>query len=267
MPLFLIEIIPYLVTVLVAFFQYKGKKAENTVVNKDGTETVKSSGTGINFFQLIAVFIIGYYVKKSWLESLKSSLEESIDKDQEALQARGLYEAFNPSGFETTIKVDGTDEDAILQIAKTIKNFALVKEKYKILYPERVLITDLHNELSASDEAKFYSYIGTGNTSQVPVYSSYDVVAIGKGANRWEYKNGDNILGGWETAEAIAPGEKLGTFVKNFYHVQQETGKNLAWIEIVWNSFYFFNNRGFCLKSEVKLVGVKSSLTFKNFAP
>lgn len=264
--LFLIEIIPYLVTVLVAFFQYKGKQTKSAGSNPDGSDQGTKQGSGINFFQLIAVFIIGWYIKKTFLESLKSSLEETIDKDQEALQARGLYEAFNPSGFETTIKLDGTDEDAVLQIAKTIKNFALVKEKYKILYPNRILIQDLHSELSSTDEAKFYSYIGTGNTKTVPVYSSYNVVALGSGASRWEYKNGINIDGGWNAGEVLPAGTNLGTFVKNFNHVQQETGKNLQWIELTWSSFYFLNYRGFVLKSQVKLVGVPKTLTFKTFA-
>lgn len=267
MPLFLIEILPYLATILVAFFSYKGKQAENITVNKDGSETVqKSSGSGINFFQLIAVFAIAWYVKKSWLESIKSSLEENIETDKEALQARGLYEAFNPSGFETTIKVDGTDEAAVLEIGKTIKNFGLVKEKYKILFPERSLVNDLHSELSSSDEATFYASFGTGNTNKVPVYGSYNVVALGKGASRFEYTNEINIDGGWKNGELLPAGTVLGTFKKNFMHVQKETGKNLAWIEIAWSKYFgAFDYLGFVLKSEVKLVGVPKTFGFQDF--
>lgn len=60
---------------------------------------------------------------------------------------------------------DGTDEDAIFQVAREMRangiNLALVSDKYRTLY-DRPLLQDLTRELDAGDLATFQNLLATG---------------------------------------------------------------------------------------------------------
>lgn len=81
-----------------------------------------------------------------WRERQTSAL---ADERAEVRQAMGLRSAMNPSGISWLMWSDGTNEDAISQIASQIQDLDFVATSYRNLYGED-LLKDLQSELSTS---------------------------------------------------------------------------------------------------------------------
>ena len=70
---------------------------------------------------------------KSWRERQTSAL---ADERAEVRQAMGLRSAMNPSGISWLMWSDGTNEDAIAQIASQIQDLDTVATAYRSLYSD-----------------------------------------------------------------------------------------------------------------------------------
>ena len=72
-----------------------------------------------------------------------------------------LYkQAFNPSGVELLMSVDGTDEEAVFELAAKTSNYKSVYESYTKQYT-RNFTNDLKAELSGDDYNKYLTIINS----------------------------------------------------------------------------------------------------------
>lgn len=105
------------------------------------------------------VIIAAYFILKKW------AAVAAADKARGDIQNAGgglnsnslatLYkQALNPSGYDTLIELDGTNEEVIFLAAAQTRNFREVFEAYKKQY-KRDLTDDLQKELSTEDYQKF----------------------------------------------------------------------------------------------------------------
>lgn len=85
------------------------------------------------------------------------------DERPEVRQAMGLRSAMNPSGISWLMWSDGTNEDAIAQIAAQIQDLDTVARAYRNLYSDD-LLKDLQSELST---ALFNSFLQTVSNNRI----------------------------------------------------------------------------------------------------
>ena len=97
---------------------------------------------------------------KSWRERQTSAL---ADERAEVRQAMGLRSAMNPSGISWLMWSDGTNEDAIAQIASQIQDLDTVATAYRNLYSDD-LLKDLQSELSTT---LFNSFLQTVSNNRI----------------------------------------------------------------------------------------------------
>lgn len=97
---------------------------------------------------------------KNWRERQTSAL---ADENAEVRQAMGLRSAINPSGISWLMWSDGTNENAIAQIATQIQNLDSVSTAYRNLYSSD-LIKDLQSELSTN---LFNSFLQTISNNRI----------------------------------------------------------------------------------------------------
>ena len=107
-------------------------------------------------YGLKAVVVAGtvYGISKLIKHYQKNNTENQVEKNPEVSQAMTIYSAMNPSGMEWMRKMDGTNTEAILNVAKEITDLNKVQNAYRKLYNSS-LLDDLRQELSPEDYNKF----------------------------------------------------------------------------------------------------------------
>ena len=107
-------------------------------------------------YGLKAVVVVGtvYGISKLIKHYQKNNTENQVEKNPEVSQAMTIYSAMNPSGMEWMRKMDGTNTEAILNVAKEITDLNKVQNAYRKLYNSS-LLDDLRQELSPEDYNKF----------------------------------------------------------------------------------------------------------------
>lgn len=107
---------------------------------------------------------LGYRVTSKAIKNMRSR-NTSVLADQSPVvrQAMGLRSAMNPSGVSWLMWSDGTNEDAIAQIASQITNLDSVATAYRNLYGKE-LIQDLQGELSTD---KFNAFLQTISNNRI----------------------------------------------------------------------------------------------------
>lgn len=107
---------------------------------------------------------LGYRVTSKAIKNLRSRNTSVLaDQSPEVRQAMGLRSAMNPSGVSWLMWSDGTNEDAIAQIASQITNLDAVATAYRNLYGKE-LIQDLQGELSTD---KFNAFLQTISNNRI----------------------------------------------------------------------------------------------------
>ena len=105
-----------------------------------------------------------YFLSRAIAQASKDKAGDSLTTDEAASQAALLRSAFNPSGSSLLIQTDGTNNKAVFDAAKNIKNFGAVAKAYKSLY-ESNLSDDLTNELTAEELQKFFAIVKQSATA------------------------------------------------------------------------------------------------------
>ncbi len=107
---------------------------------------------------------LGYRVTSKAIKNMRSRNTSVLaDQSPEVRQAMGLRSAMNPSGVSWLMWSDGTNEDAIAQIASQITNLDAVATAYRNLYGKE-LIQDLQGELSTD---KFNAFLQTISNNRI----------------------------------------------------------------------------------------------------
>jgi len=107
---------------------------------------------------------LGYRVTNKAIKNMRSRNTSVLaDQSPEVRQAMGLRSAMNPSGVSWLMWSDGTNEDAIAQIASQITNLDAVATAYRNLYGKE-LIQDLQGELSTD---KFNAFLQTISNNRI----------------------------------------------------------------------------------------------------
>tara|TARA_R110001592_G_scaffold43005_1_gene139508 strand:- start:30900 stop:31940 length:1041 start_codon:yes stop_codon:yes gene_type:complete len=107
---------------------------------------------------------LGYRVTRKAIKNMRSRNTSVLaDQSPEVRQAMGLRSAMNPSGVSWLMWSDGTNEDAIAQIASQITNLDAVATAYRNLYGKE-LIQDLQGELSTD---KFNAFLQTISNNRI----------------------------------------------------------------------------------------------------
>jgi len=117
---------------------------------------------------LVAAFFVG---KKMLAKGAQNSADNQIDTDPAAGQARSLNAAMMKLGLDWSRDFDGTDADAIYQIAPLITDLDKVKDYYTSQTKGRVLHDDLTKELGAEGYNKFLA-LATKGKSGTPKYAT-----------------------------------------------------------------------------------------------
>lgn len=91
---------------------------------------------------------VGYRVTSKSIKAFRARNTSALaDERPEVRQAMGLRSAMNPSGISWLMWSDGTNENAIAQIASQIQDLDTVATAYRSLYSDD-LLKDLQKELS-----------------------------------------------------------------------------------------------------------------------
>jgi hypothetical protein len=107
---------------------------------------------------------LGYRVSSKAIKNWKSRGTASLaDQSPEVRQAMGLRSAINPSGVSWLMWSDGTNEDAIEQIASQISDLDSVAVAYRNLYGKE-LIKQLQGEL---DSDRFNAFLQTVSNNRI----------------------------------------------------------------------------------------------------
>lgn len=131
-----------------------------------------------------AGLLIGLYlvVKKTLAAAGKNIADAKLDTDPAAGQARSLNAAMNPSGSDWLRSFDGTNTQAIYEIAAQITKLDDVQTYYKLQHEgTRDLNDDLESELGSEGYQKFLALATKGKTGN-PKYSKERVDIP---ANKW----------------------------------------------------------------------------------
>lgn len=155
--------------------------------------TVKNLSVRDKIILGVAVGVAGYFgfklVKNAIQGALKSAQDSKTDSSLETQQAQQLRIAMNPTGNNWMRDFDGTDAQAILNIARGVVDFSKVQQAYSNLY-QSSLTADLQSELSTNDYAAFINITNqssrnSGNTkvpkpvnpiSGKPITAGYRVI-------------------------------------------------------------------------------------------
>lgn len=107
---------------------------------------------------------LGYRVSSKAIKSWRTKGTMSLaDQSPEVRQAMGLRSAINPSGVSWLMWSDGTNEDAIEQIASRISDLDSVAVAYRNLYGKE-LIKQLQGEL---DSDRFNTFLQTVSNNRI----------------------------------------------------------------------------------------------------
>jgi len=163
---------------------------------------------------LIAGFFI---VKRALSKAAADSADNQIDTDPAAGQARALNAAMMPWGFDWSRNIDGTNSDAIYEIAKQITNLQKVKDYYKAQTKGRLLHEDLPKELGAEGYDKFLALATKGKTgsqkysiNRTDIPANYWVITNAESNVRKTPKKESKYLPGNNIVKVVAKGRALG---------------------------------------------------------
>jgi hypothetical protein len=111
---------------------------------------------------------VGYRITSKAIKSKRERQTSALaDERAEVRQAMGLRSAMNPSGISWLMWSDGTNEDAIAQIASQIQDLDTVATAYRNLYSDD-LLKDLQSELSTT---LFNSFLQTVSNNRINTQS------------------------------------------------------------------------------------------------
>ena len=107
---------------------------------------------------------LGYRITRKTFKGFRARNTSALaDERADVRQAMGLRSAMNPSGISWLMWSDGTNEDAIAQIAAQIQDLDTVATAYRNLYSDD-LLKDLQSELST---ALFNSFLQTVSNNRI----------------------------------------------------------------------------------------------------
>lgn len=138
------------------------------MTNSQNTRYISQENEDMTIKFIIAIvlyFIISSMVKRNRQTQAENEVMQGNDPvtgQNPAYLATILHQAMNPSGIGLLMGVDGTDEETLFNVARQIKNYAQVAQKYRDLYNSD-LTTDLENDLSKEDLNTFKALLGKGN--------------------------------------------------------------------------------------------------------
>lgn len=115
-------------------------------------------------YKLIGGLILLYLGNKMYSSLRKNASENQMDTIPEAGQAITLRQAINPSGNWWMRRFDGTDKNAIWNIASEIKDMDGVKNHFKAQTDGGDLYEELQAALSPDEYQKFLSLASKGKT-------------------------------------------------------------------------------------------------------
>lgn len=112
----------------------------------------------------IVLIILILIARKTVQKMVENSRENKFDKNDGVISKSGIdvnyfvqsyHQALNPSGYSWMESWDGTDEDAIFNLAKNSKgHLTEISRAYKAKY-QQSLLDALSSELSTEDLAKW----------------------------------------------------------------------------------------------------------------
>lgn len=115
----------------------------------------------VNAILLAGGIFVTWKVGRNLLKQInKDSQQLQVDDSPAVRQAMTLRSALNPSGVSWLRSTDGTNEQLILDIAKTITTLDEVEKAYQGLYDDN-LLDDLQSDLSAEDYQKFLTLVSS----------------------------------------------------------------------------------------------------------
>lgn len=121
-----------------------------------------------NYLLIVGGGLLVLYFGNKLIQKVKfNEVSKKLGDDINVQQAVALRNAINPSGIEWMRQYDGTNEDAIFQIAAQITDFEKVSKAYYQLFFQRSLTNDLQSELSAEDFQKFLNLINNKGQTNV----------------------------------------------------------------------------------------------------
>lgn len=135
------------------------------VSNKDFR---KGAGKAVRFAgTAVAGFVAFKLLQNSYRNFARQQAQYQLLDSKEARQAQQLKLGMNPSGFDWMFSLDGTNEEALFNAAKSIDSFSKVQSFYSQLYPGRNLVEDLESELEGEALTKFYGYMTKGQIDSI----------------------------------------------------------------------------------------------------
>ncbi len=216
-----------------------------------GADNAASGKYNRLFVWLLAGFGV-YLLVKGWGTSKQQTYLNTAGTDLATQQAQALRDAFNRSGIELMMQVDGTDVDLVMSTAAQIKDYAAVSDSYRVLYKGSELTTDLQKELSRTDLQKFWDIVykrgsnpttpstGTGTTTSGKRVRALQTV------NVREYDNPATIH------HQAVKGDVLGNFIGEA--TLTVTGKSERFIIVETDSFFgLWTSRYYVHKPSVAL--------------
>ena len=129
-------------------------------------------------FGVVVVGGLAYGGWRLWRKYKEKEAEDEASKTPEGQTATKLYQAFNPSGIPWFKAFDMTATQAVLECAKTIKDFAKVSALYNDIYHDD-LTKRLQSELNAADLAEFYKRMNSNPDN--PAYAETKAGKVKKG--------------------------------------------------------------------------------------
>lgn len=120
------------------------------------SDVVKKAGKVI---LLGGTLVGGYFLGKYILEKIRENQASDEFGDNPNIQvAVALRNAFNPWGMSIFINVDGTLEERLYDIARTVSDWKNVSKEYRKLYNE-TLLERLQKEFNSAELQKFTAFI------------------------------------------------------------------------------------------------------------
>jgi len=190
---------------------------------------------------------VGYRITGKAVKAFRARGTSALaDQRPEVRQAMGLRSAMNPSGISWLMWSDGTNEDAIAQIAAQMQSLDAVAAAYRTIYGKE-LIRDLQNELNTTQFNAFLQTVANNrinqqnnhsSTSTAGAYTAPKRLVVAKRSVFVRTSPDASFHGGWYEIGAkknifktAQPGEFVGyTTGKQHY----DTKNNVKFIEVAY---------------------------------
>lgn len=117
----------------------------------------------VNALLLAGGLVVTWNIGRKLLKQInKDSQQLQVDDSPAVRQAMTLRSALNPSGISWMRGADGTNEQLVLETAKTVTDMDGVIKAYHNLYDSN-LLDDLQNDLSAEDFQRFTTLVSSNS--------------------------------------------------------------------------------------------------------